>query len=256
FHLDDPWALVEPASVVPVDAAGAAHWRARLAPGWRLLATRHRSSAADLAEAVSVLTPLRRDPAGRPLAALAGGGTPAELTAPLISGTFPAAVGCIALAGTGDARTIAATLVHELAHNKLAALDDLFPLVEPTGGARHAAPWRAGPRPLPALVHGLYAHVAVGGFWLRQRHHETAAGRHLARAEFVRIRAACREVAGLLRAADGLTGHGRLLVEQLDTVIAGWADRPAPGRGRLVHDRAGRGRPVRDQAGWWAVATR
>ncbi|KXK59954.1 hypothetical protein AWW66_21535 [Micromonospora rosaria] len=246
FHLDDPWALVDPAGVVPVDAAGAARWRARLAPGWRLLATRHRSSAADLAEVVSVLTPLRRDPAGRPLAALAGGGTPAELTAPLISGTFPAAVGCIALAGTGDARTIAATLVHELAHNKLAALDDLFPLVEPTAGARHPAPWRAGPRPLPALVHGLYAHVAVGGFWLRQRHHETAAGRHLARAEFVRVRAACREVAGLLRVADGLTGHGRLLVEQLDTVVAGWADRPAPGRGR----------PVRDRTGWRPVATR
>ncbi|GAB3064481.1 aKG-HExxH-type peptide beta-hydroxylase [Micromonospora schwarzwaldensis] len=240
LHLDDLWSLAHPAAVAPVDATRAARWATRLSPGWRLLAIRHRRAAAELTEAISMVMPLARDAAGRPWAAVASGGTPDELTAPLISGTFPVAVGCVALSdGPGAAGPIAAALVHELAHNKLAALDHLFPLVEAAEPARHPAPWRAGARPLPALVQGLYAHVAVGEFWRRERHFGTTTGRHLAHAEFARLRGACREVTDLLRTADGLTGCGRLLVDQLDDVVDGWSGRRA---GPTVTGRTGRRR--------------
>ncbi|MER7168247.1 HEXXH motif-containing putative peptide modification protein [Micromonospora sp. NPDC000207] len=228
FHLDDPMSLVSPDTVVPLDAAGATDWRSRLAPGWRLLATRHRWRAVELAEMVSVVAPLRPDEAGRAAAPADGvPGTTASASA-LTSGTLPTAVGCIALAGRGDARTVAATLVHEVAHNKLAALDDLFPLVARTGQSWHPAPWRDGVRPLSALLQGLYAHVAVGEFWRRQRHQETAAGRRVAAAESARIRVACREVADLLGTTDGLTRYGRVLVDQLDRVLREWEGRGLP----------------------------
>ncbi|MEV0325597.1 HEXXH motif-containing putative peptide modification protein [Micromonospora echinospora] len=221
LRLDDLWSLSRPAAPVPPDEA--ARWRAALAPGWRLLATRHRGYADELAAAISVVMPLSP---GAP--ELTGSGVPAEAGAALISGTFPAGVGCVALSGGGDAATTAATLVHELAHNKLAALENLFPLLRPGDDVRLPAPWRVGPRPLPALLQGLYAHVSVARFWRRQQHHEIRPeGRHRARTEFRRTGAACREVAELLLAGDRLTPHGRLLVEQLHRVATGW-DRRVP----------------------------
>ncbi|MEU4569345.1 HEXXH motif-containing putative peptide modification protein [Micromonospora sp. NPDC023956] len=221
LRLDDLWSLSRPADPVPPDEA--ARWRAALAPGWRLLATRHRGYADELAAMVSMVMPL---PPGA--AELTGSGVPAEVGATLISGTFPAGVGCVALSGGGDAATTAATLVHELAHNKLAALENLFPLLRPGDDVRFPAPWRVGPRPLPALLQGLYAHVCVARFWRRQQHHESRpAGLLRARTEFRRTRAACREVAELLLAGDRLTPHGRLLVDQLHRVVAEW-DRPGP----------------------------
>ncbi|WP_285788005.1 HEXXH motif-containing putative peptide modification protein [Micromonospora sp. NBRC 101691] len=230
LRLDDLWSLSRPAAPVPPDEA--ARWRAALAPGWRLLATRHREYADELAAAISVVMPLSP---GAP--ELTGSGVPAEVGAALISGTFPAGVGCVALSGGGDAATTAATLVHELAHNKLAALENLFPLLRPGDDVRLPAPWRVGPRPLPALLQGLYAHVCVARFWRRQQHHEARpGGRHRARTEFRRAGAACREVAELLLAGDRLTPHGRLLVEQLHRVATGWDRRvtgaaPRPGAG-------------------------
>lgn len=223
LRLDDLWSLARSDAVPPVRPDEAARWRVALAPGWRLLATHHRQYAAELAAAISMVMPLPPD-----ATALTGdAGAAAERTAPLISGTFPTGVGCIALSGTGAATTTAATLVHELAHNKLAALANLFPLVRPGGDGLLPAPWRAGPRPLPALVQGLYAHVCVAGFWRRQRHHESRpAGARRARAESGRLRAACREVADLLLADDRLTPYGRLLVEQLQAVSRAGAAGP------------------------------
>ncbi|MFI6821719.1 aKG-HExxH-type peptide beta-hydroxylase [Micromonospora sp. NPDC050187] len=217
LRLDDLWSLSRPATPVRPDEAS--RWRTALAPGWRLLASRHRGYADELAAAISMVMPLSPG-----AAELTGTGVPAEVGAALISGTFPAGVGCVALSGSGDAATTAATLVHELAHNKLAALENLFPLLRPGDDVRLAVPWRVGPRPLPALLQGLYAHVCVARFWRRQQHHESRPdGLLRARTEFRRTRAACREVAELLLAGDRLTPHGRLLVEQLHRVAT---DRP------------------------------
>jgi HEXXH motif-containing protein len=215
LRLDDLWSLSRPATPVRPDEA--ARWRAALAPAWRLLATHHRGYAAELAAAISMVMPL---PPGAP--ELTGSGVPAEAGAALISGTFPAGVGCVALSGGGEAATTAATLVHELAHNKLAALENLFPLLRPGDDVRFPAPWRVGPRPLPALLQGLYAHACVARFWLRQQHHESRPdGLRRARTEYRRARSACREVADLLLAGDRLTPPGRLLVEQSHRLVTG-----------------------------------
>ncbi|WDZ86924.1 aKG-HExxH-type peptide beta-hydroxylase [Micromonospora cathayae] len=217
-RLDDLWSLARPGATPPVRPDEAARWRVALAPAWRLLATHHREYAAELAAAISMVMPLPPEPT-----ALTGGGTAAEQRAALISGTFPTGVGCVALSGAGDAATTAATLVHELAHNKLAALDDLFPLVRPGADVRFPAPWRVGPRPVPALLQGLYAHVCVAGFWRRQAHLETRpTGVRRARAEFGRLRTACRDVVELLLTGDRLTPPGRLLVRHLHATLTAW----------------------------------
>ncbi|SCL35555.1 HEXXH motif-containing protein [Micromonospora pallida] len=217
LRLDDLWSLSRPATPVRPDEA--ARWRMSLAPAWRLLATHHREYAAELAAAISMVMPL---PPGAP--ELTGSGVPAEAGAALISGTFPVGVGCVALCGGGEATTTAATLVHELAHNKLAALENLFPLLRPGDDVRFPAPWRVGPRPLPALLQGLYAHACVARFWLRQQHHEARPdGLRRARTEFRQARSACREVAELLLAGDRLTPPGQLLVEQLHRATTGQA---------------------------------
>lgn len=214
LRLDDVWSLARPSA--PPSGAQAAHWRSTLAPGWRLLATRHRAYAAELAVTIRMIMPLHRQ-----APELTAEGTPEETAATLISGTFPTGVGCVAISGGGDPATTAAALVHELAHNKLAALESLFPLLEPGDDVRWPAPWRIGPRPLPALLQGLYAHVCVARFWQHQQHHESRpAGRSRARWQASRTWADCRDVAEQLLAGDRLTRHGRLLVEQLHRTSA------------------------------------
>ncbi|MCA1673141.1 MAG: hypothetical protein LC799_13390, partial [Actinobacteria bacterium] len=86
-------------------------WAARLAEGWELLVRKHPEVAAEVAATTTVLVPLTPSPAGQ------------------ISATFSDAFGCMAMSLPADARVTAVTIAHEIQHNKLAALMDLFPLV-------------------------------------------------------------------------------------------------------------------------------
>ncbi|MER5948319.1 HEXXH motif-containing putative peptide modification protein [Streptomyces sp. NPDC001904] len=62
---------------------------------------------------------------------------------------------------------LAAALVHEVQHGKLAALSDLVQLHTADTAARHWAPWRPDPRPFDGLLHGTYAHLALADLWQR-----------------------------------------------------------------------------------------
>ncbi|WP_420035520.1 aKG-HExxH-type peptide beta-hydroxylase [Streptomyces sp. cg28] len=62
---------------------------------------------------------------------------------------------------------LAAALVHEVQHGKLAALSDLVRLHTADTAARHWAPWRPDPRPFDGLLHGTYAHLALADLWQR-----------------------------------------------------------------------------------------
>jgi HEXXH motif-containing protein len=59
----------------------------------------------------------------------------------------------------------AATLVHEFQHTKMSAIRRLVPLYDRDADGRFHAPWRPDPRPVGALVQGVYAFLGVADFW-------------------------------------------------------------------------------------------
>jgi HEXXH motif-containing protein len=174
-------------------------WWERFSAAWRLLVTRHRQVAEEVAATLSVLTPLSTSGSGH--AAL----------------TFANAFGCVAMSLPDDPRVMAVALAHEVQHGKLSALLDLFPLVDSLSPRRMSVAWRKDPRPPVAVLQGVYAHLAVSAFWSRYDDQE-------ARAEFDRWSSATRAAIRSLAASGTLTELGEIFVEQMRLVTDEWAD--------------------------------
>ncbi|BCJ62748.1 HEXXH motif domain-containing protein [Micromonospora endophytica] len=194
-------------------------WRSRLAGAWRILVDQHRPVAAEVSAALCVLAPI---PA------------PTDGTH---SGTFHHAFGAVAMSVPPDARSAAATLAHEIQHLKLAALNDMFTLVEPGPRELFYAPWRPDPRPLEALLHGAYAHLGVAGFWRRQARMAAVPARHHAEVEFVRWTRAADDTVRVLAAQRRLTPVGRRLVDGMAGVLDRWAAEPVTPQAAVQADR-------------------
>jgi len=175
-----------------------ADWRQALAEAWRILETWHPVRAASIAAGIRAIVPV----------------PPAE-NGDAVSGTHDGAFGAIAASLPSRAEDLAITLVHEFQHAKLAAAVDLVRLHGPDEGARYYAPWRPEPRPLGAMLQGIYAHLGVTQFWATQRQLEDSGKFLRAHVEFVRWRddtwRACREIAG----AASLTTAGGMFVNML-----------------------------------------
>ncbi|MEV0216464.1 HEXXH motif domain-containing protein [Micromonospora sp. NPDC050695] len=197
-------------------------WQHRLRAAWLLLTDEHRTLAEEVSVALSALVPLVAPRNG------------------VRSGTFHHGFGAVAMSLPPDSRCAAVTLAHEIQHLKLAALTDLFPLVEPGPDDSFYAPWRPDPRPLEGLLHGAYAHLGVAGFWRRQRHVERdRTARHHAEVEFVRWTRAAARTVRVLTAQPRLTPVGRHLVDGMAPVLDRWAREPvasaaADDAGRLL----------------------
>ncbi|MGN5380169.1 aKG-HExxH-type peptide beta-hydroxylase [Streptomyces lasalocidi] len=71
---------------------------------------------------------------------------------------------------------LAATLVHEVQHTKLAALSELVELHRAGPEARYFAPWRPDPRPYDGLLQGAYSHLAMADFFQRRALADPARG--------------------------------------------------------------------------------
>lgn len=139
-------------------------------------------------------------------------------------GTLPAAQGSV-LARAQPPPTLAAALVHEVQHGKLAALAGAFPLHTAEGTARYWAPWRADPRPLEGLLRGAYAHLGLAGYWQRAALY----GARGAWAQHTRIRAQVAVVLPVLRECAELTTGGRAFVAAMAAAEQAMDDLPAPG---------------------------
>ncbi|MGI5498601.1 aKG-HExxH-type peptide beta-hydroxylase [Lentzea sp. CA-135723] len=173
-------------------------WRDGLASAWGYLRGDHPAVAEEFAAAVRVLTPLRPSEKG------------------VNSATVADAFGCVFLSLGHDEKAVAVTLAHELQHQKLVVLMDLFPLVKADSGDRFYAPWREDPRPLAGLLHGVYAHLGVARF-----HRE--AGQE---ADFARWRAGALEAATAMVESADLTVLGRDFVTGMISVLAAWCSEP------------------------------
>ncbi|MEU6025120.1 HEXXH motif domain-containing protein [Micromonospora sp. NPDC047134] len=195
-------------------------WRSRLEEAWRLLVEHHRPVAEEIAGAIRALVPV---------------GAPRYGSR---SGTFHHAFGSVAMSLPPDGRSAAVVLAHEIQHAKLAALTDMFALLEPGPPELFYAPWRTDPRPLDGLLHGAYAHLGVAGFWRRQvRATATGAARYRAEVEFARWSRAAEDTVRVLAAQRRLTPVGRHLVEGMAAVLAGWVREPVSA---LAAEQAGR----------------
>ncbi|MEU9161791.1 HEXXH motif domain-containing protein [Streptomyces sp. NPDC048424] len=147
--------------------------------------------------------------------------------------TLPAAAGSV-LARAQAPPALAATLVHEVQHGKLAALADVLTLHNADRTARHWAPWRGDPRPLEGLLHGAYAHLALAGYWQRAALY----GARGAWAQHARIRAQVAAVLPALLAHDRLTAAGREFTEAMAAAERAMDELPPPGDQHTAARRA------------------
>jgi len=173
-------------------------WQRALIDAWQVLETGHPVHAASIAAGVRALVPV--PPCG-------DGGS--------ASATLEAVFGAIALSLPTRPEGFAVALVHELQHAKLAATLDLIQLYRADDEARYYAPWRPDPRPLGALLQGVYAHLGVAQFWGVQGRLADAEDSMLPLVEFVRWRddtwQACKELMG----APSLTAAGDVFVSKI-----------------------------------------
>jgi HEXXH motif-containing protein len=141
------------------------------------------------------------------------------------SATVPEAFGCVAMTRPRDATGCASILAHELQHTKLAAVHQHIPLVKKGAPEHYYVPWRTDPRPVLGLLHGIYAHLGVAGFWRRERFEEQGLAGHV---QFARWRDSALETCDLLLETDYLTEEGRLFVQAMRRTLVSWLDDEVP----------------------------
>ncbi|MCF2125699.1 HEXXH motif-containing putative peptide modification protein [Strepomyces sp. STD 3.1] len=144
-----------------------------------------------------------------PLATGRGAGAPS-------GATLRAAPGAVLTRMPADAPELAETLVHETHHSKLAALDEAVALCRP-GGTLHRVAWRPDPRPVPAVLQGAYAHLALLDLWSRAERAAAAPEewRQRAAERFAQYREQVGEALAVLRESDELTCAGRSFVREM-----------------------------------------
>jgi uncharacterized protein len=120
------------------------------------------------------------------------------------SATSRHAFGAVAVTLTADPAAAEDMLVHEFQHAKLFALSDFCDLVDTAATHRLWVPWRADLRPVEGVLHGTYAHLALGQ--LSQA--RGAAGR----ASWLRYRSWVCDACQALRETKALTPDGERFV--------------------------------------------
>ncbi|KOV63269.1 aKG-HExxH-type peptide beta-hydroxylase [Streptomyces sp. MMG1121] len=184
-----------------------AAWAARWLAARALLSATDPARAAETGAVLRAVVPLA--PSGRP------GGPP-------MSATLRAAPGALLSQLPEDAGDLAETLVHETQHTKLATLHELVPLYRP-GGARHQVGWRPDPRPVPGVLQGVYAHLALADLWRRARNGPVLAygWRDRAERQFDTHWDQVGKALSILRESDELTCAGREFVQEMERHHAG-----------------------------------
>lgn len=145
-----------------------------------------------------------------------------------VSATSSRAFGSLGVSLPEDPTVLALLLIHEFQHMKLSALLDLVDLCRPGDKARLFAPWRPDPRPAPALLQGVYAHVGVVDFWRRRRHLSGGSATRIADFEFALWRRQTAEAAASLLRSGSLTDLGMRFVTRLAETLTAWQRESVP----------------------------
>lgn len=193
-----------------VSGADLGRWRRLLAEGWGILAGHHPDLAVVIAETVRTVVPLAAASVGNPGSA-----------------TDETSFGAIGLAMPADGLATAEALVHESHHAIVGALTDLEPLVSPDAQPfLGSVPWRQDPRPPHALLHGVYAHHAMGRFWRVQYREGPPADRRRSMLRFGRLRRMLAEAIPVLLDSGLLTEAGLDVLTPIAADVAAWQAEP------------------------------
>ncbi|MEV7420609.1 HEXXH motif-containing putative peptide modification protein [Streptomyces sp. NPDC089919] len=196
---------------------------AQLRPARRLTPRGHRRWDAQWSAALTLLD--RYDPARAGEAAgLLRSIVPLAGACRSTGATQPAAPGSV-LVRVQSPPALAATLVHEIQHGKLAVLGDLLALHTADRTPRHWAPWRSDPRPFEGLLHGTYAHLALARYWQRAALY----GARAAWAAHARYRAQVAAVLPALQESRQLTPAGREFTAAMAEAERAMDELPPPG---------------------------
>ncbi|GAB2708969.1 hypothetical protein GCM10027089_35460 [Nocardia thraciensis] len=129
-------------------------------------------------------------------------------TCPFRSSTLADSFGAAAMVLPTGTVAAATGLLHEFQHSKLSALMEIVPLIETDGPAVLPSPWRSEPRPTSAVLHGVYAHLAVARLWGRL----AADGIAESVPDTAEVRDQTRTACDTLLESDRLTPAGRRFV--------------------------------------------
>lgn len=187
-------------------------WRDQLHGAWQVLADRHGHRLHTIAAAVRCLVPVQQ--AGK-----FGGVSASSADAP----------GAVALTAPVSPVRLAATLIHESQHYRLATLHDLRRLYTPSRRLYYS-PWRNDPRPVSGVVHALMAFTGVADFWSREH---TDAASELEYARHVRQ---LRVAHGVAAATPELTQLGAALVNALGDAVDALSLEPGNADVRRIAD--------------------
>ncbi|MGO9292362.1 MAG: aKG-HExxH-type peptide beta-hydroxylase [Streptosporangiaceae bacterium] len=176
---------------------------AGVASAWRLLVTRHGEQASAIAAGLRVLTPLRARPSGA-----------------AVSTTSRAAAGAVAVTPMRQPIRLACALLHEFEHSKLNSVLGLVDLVKAGRGRRFYSPWRDDPRPVVGLLHGVYAWLAVAGFWRVEA--RAAPQNPILAFESARSEAQLRVGSAALAATGLMTDAGHAVVAAAGSAVRSW----------------------------------
>ncbi|MEU5027665.1 HEXXH motif domain-containing protein [Streptomyces milbemycinicus] len=214
-YLDDldPYRdFLRPTAPVRLSEPEARRWQEHFDSAWALVTGQSNVDPAGVADCLISVVPVRYPARTEPFSA-----------------SSPEAYGCVLLNPPTDSAILAASLIHEAQHVKLSALLDLVPLIRGGMEEIHYAPWRADPRPLRGLLHGVYAFLGVTAFW--QGHRQVVADettRAVSEFEFALRRAQTAQGLRALRAHAELTALGDQFLRGVEDRLAEWLTQPVP----------------------------
>ena len=181
-----------------------------LTDAWQLIAAEHPAHAVAIRQAVRSVVPLAAPDSGM-----------------TISASSRHASGSIATSIPDTAAELALLLLHEHMHAKLGMLLDIRDLHTDRPQGRYHAPWRLDPRPVDALLQGVYAHTGVTDYWRKQRH-SAEADRRRADAQYVYWRTMTGLAARALAGCGELTPSGEQFIVMLRNTLESWDRESAP----------------------------
>ncbi|NUS42566.1 MAG: hypothetical protein HOQ24_02555, partial [Mycobacteriaceae bacterium] len=183
------------------------------------------------------------------------------------SSTANSSFGCVFSSAPADSSQLALTLVHEFQHNKFDLITSQTTLVEPDRTCRFYAPWRDDPRPIMALLHGIYSFFGVAEFWRVHRtdYHQPMS----AHADYEYWRVQVESAIAEALASGLLTADGERFMATLRAGMRAWRDDDVPARARRsvadvatahrVYWRVRNARPdpagIAEFAGHWAAGS-
>jgi HEXXH motif-containing protein len=213
-RLDDlsPYRLLNnPGRPARLDDDAVGRWQALLDGAWRILVADHPDRARELATGMASLIPLPAVHRFRPHSTSVEDG-------------FGSAI----LSEPHDAAQFAVTMVHEFQHSVLNGIRHLVTLTDVDDPPVCYAPWRDDPRPLGALIHGLFAFTAVAEFWAVHRTRSHGAAADLANFEFGLWRHQTETVLRSAESHPALTAVGRRFLDGIAQRLARLRDQPVP----------------------------